>query len=189
MVAIYSRMGGWDFMRWQSNLERRLQDQWLGSNQLKGYAGSNPSPCFQHERLTAARAAHGGGSRWRHGRRRWLAGLVPRGRYGPPNPTRFVSMASRWDGDSVLLTFKRRWAVWRAGGGNLFRELLADGVGWLRWSSSSTKATDSFLLMPSCFPLWRIGSNRSGFLRTKGFMVCGTSINLGQNLSYSWCYL
>jgi hypothetical protein len=119
-------------------------------------------------------------SGWHHGRRRWLAGQGPRGRYGPPNPTRFVPTASRWDGDSVLLTFKRRRAVWRAGGSNLLRKHSANNMGLLRRLSGSTNATDSFLLMPSCFPLWWIGSDGGGFLRMKNLGLAGLRSILGK---------
>jgi hypothetical protein len=106
--------------------------------------------------------------------------LGPRGHYGLLNPTQFVPTASRWDGDSVLLTFKWRRAVWRAGGGNLLCEHSADGVGLLRRFSGSTKATDSFLLTSSCFPLRWISSDGGGFLRKKNLGLAGLRSILGK---------
>jgi hypothetical protein len=64
------------------------------------------------------RRARDDGSRWRHGRQRWLAELGPRACYGSPNPKRFVPTVSQRVSDFVSLTFKRWRAAWRAGGGD-----------------------------------------------------------------------
>jgi hypothetical protein len=132
-------------------------------NGRRGTPRSNLGPWFHHGRCTTAGqegTARDGGSRWRHGQQWGFARLGPRARYGSPNPTQFVPMVSQWDGDSILLTFKRRWAAWRVGGGDFLHRNSADVMCLLRWLSSLTKTTASF-------PLWWIGSSSGGFLRTK----------------------
>jgi hypothetical protein len=141
-----------------------------GLNGRRGTPRSNPGPWFHHGRCTTAGvvgAARDGGSRWLHGWQWWLARLGPRARYGSPNPTRFVPMVSQRDGDSVSLSFKRRRAAVRAGGGDFLCKNSADDVGLLRWLSGLTKTTGSFPLMSSSFPLWWIGLGGGRFLRMK----------------------
>jgi hypothetical protein len=64
----------------------------------------------------AVGAACDGGSRWCHGRQCRLTGVRPRACHSSPNSTWFAPTGSQQDGDSVLLTLKRRRAAWRAGG-------------------------------------------------------------------------
>jgi hypothetical protein len=110
IVAIYSRMGGWDFMRWQSNLECWLQDQLLGSNQPKGYAGSNPSRWLQDGRCrgVAGEVAALSEPPWRrHGR---SSSAKPISRYGAPSWTGFLPTGVVGLGELTRGVFSRRGA-------------------------------------------------------------------------------
>jgi hypothetical protein len=127
-------------------------------------------------------AAYDGGSRRRHGRQRWLTGLRPWAGYGLANSARFAPTGSHRDGDSFLLTLKRRCMAWRAGGGDFLRKNSTDGMGLLRWLFGLTKTMGSFPSMSTSISRQRIGSGGGRFLHMRTPRVFWTSLSFGRSL-------